>query len=95
MSTKKEKQVVKEARQSSVRSPVIIDDDKNDDGDNEVSNNVLVGPWLTTSCTRDHNSTKAPIKYQPAATLIVCPLSVLSNWTVSAIFVSLSVICVI
>ena len=50
------------------------------------NHNVLVGPWLSDdkrmkSTAGGHNS-RSPVK-ENIATLIVCPLSVLSNWKVS------------
>ena len=58
-------------------TPINIDED-----------DVLVGPWLSAG----GNKKDAKINSRPqsdddhAATLIVCPLSVLSNWTVSMNF---------
>ena len=55
-------------------TPITIDED-----------DVLVGPWLSAG----GNKKDAKVNSRPqsdddhAATLIVCPLSVLSNWTVS------------
>lgn len=55
-------------------TPIAIDED-----------DVLVGPWLSAG----GNKKDAKVNSRPqsdddhAATLIVCPLSVLSNWTVS------------
>lgn len=61
----------KEVAKPKTPPPINIDDD------------VLIGPWLSADSKgtkRNDNSRSLPDE-DPVATLIVCPLSVLSNWT--------------
>ena len=53
------------------------------------NHNVLVAPWLsvdkTMKSTEGGHNSGSPVK-ENTATLIVCPVSVLSNWTVSMVY---------
>ena len=78
-SVKKEKcKEKKEVTKSKTPPPSITLDDDNLD--------MLVGPWLSadndSKGTKSNNNSKS-LDDEHGATLIVCPLSVLSNWTVS------------
>ncbi|XP_074614722.1 helicase-like transcription factor [Acropora palmata] len=72
-SPKREKS--KEEKSRTPSTPVKTSDD---------NHNVVVGPWLSVDkkmkSTEGGQSGRSPVK-ENAATLIVCPLSVLSNWT--------------
>lgn len=72
---KEEKEVPKPKKSP---SPISIDNDDNPD---------MVAPWLSAGSssvsTKGSNSNKSLSDDEHGATLIVCPLSVLSNWTVS------------
>ena len=72
----------KEVKEDKPKTPVTP---MNIDGDDC---NVSVGPWLSVGKKAD--ATKGSCNSRSldavhAATLIVCPLSVLSNWTVSIV----------
>ena len=53
------------------------------------NHNVLVGPWLSVDkemkSTEGGHRSGSPVK-ETTATLIVCPVSVLSTWTVSMVY---------
>ena len=74
-SIKKEK--CKESKPKTPPPSINIDDD---------NSHMLIGPWLSTggnSKSAKGSNASSSSDDDHAATLIVCPLSVLSNWTVS------------
>ena len=71
-SIKKEK--CKESKPKTPPPSINIDDD---------NSNMLIGPWLSAGSNSKSTKGSSSSDDDHAATLIVCPLSVLSNWTVS------------
>ena len=69
-----------EEKSSTSPTPIKTSDD---------NHNVLVGPWLsvdkTMKSTEGGQNSRSPVT-ENTATLIVCPVSVLSTWTVSMVY---------